>query len=152
MCSKGFTSIISAAGKTGNASHQFSSPDFYLFLVCLPISLILQLGYLNSGLRYFDATLEVPIYQSLIVVLGVVFGFIFWNEGSQLGANAGGFMAGVVVIVVGLTILLLKHKKGSAMQSDVAMALQVTLQLTHDFAYSVGNALPAVTLFNPRAF
>lgn len=40
--SKGFTSIISAAGKNGNGAANFGNVDFWLFLVCLPVSLVLQ--------------------------------------------------------------------------------------------------------------
>lgn len=107
ICSKGFTSLISAIA---NGSDVPSQLDIWLFLLFLPLSLVLQVAYLNSGLRYFDATLIVPIYQSLIVVMGTVFGFIYWNEGAQLGANAGGFVAGIVVIVIGLSLLLLKRR------------------------------------------
>lgn len=37
--------------------------ECYLFLACLPLSLVLQLGYLNSALRELDALEVVPPYQ-----------------------------------------------------------------------------------------
>lgn len=42
-------------------------------------SLVLQLRYLNSGLRRFDAMEMVPPYQSSIVTIGVAFGWIYFE-------------------------------------------------------------------------
>jgi hypothetical protein len=110
----------------GNISYQFTtSPDFYLFLLFLVPSLVGQLYYLNDGLRHFDATLVVPVYQSLIVILGVVFGFIYWNESSGLGANLAGFLVGIFLIVAALLLLLLKHKSRPIVRTVASAVLDL---------------------------
>lgn len=48
--------------------------QFWLFLIALPASIVLQLRQLNAGLRWFDATEVVPIYQSSIIFWGVCSG------------------------------------------------------------------------------
>lgn len=99
------------------------------------------------------------------MVLGVVFGFIYWNEGSQLGSNISGFIvggyygypvivsyhscygpmlllklppvmmtiaktatpmhaAGIVIIVIGLSLLLLKPRARPLEDVTVALAGQ----------------------------
>jgi hypothetical protein len=61
------------------------------------------------------------------VLLGMTFGFVYWNEASQLGGNVGGFVAGVFLIVFGLCLLLLKKRRqddaeGSGMPLAEALA------------------------------
>lgn len=46
LCSKGFTSLISATGKEGNGGQNFGTA-FWLFLCFLPFSVVLQITYLN---------------------------------------------------------------------------------------------------------
>lgn len=43
----------------------------------------------------------------------MTFGFVYWNEAAQLGGNVVGFVAGVMLIVFGLGLLLMKKRSGS---------------------------------------
>jgi hypothetical protein len=108
--SRGFVTLLSYAAQT-DAGAVFTWYGSYLLGIFLPISLVFQVGYLNAALKLGDATEVTPQYQSWVVLLGVVFGYIYWEEGQGKGTGATiGFWVGVILILVGIGGLLLKRK------------------------------------------
>lgn len=71
MCSSSVVKGISGAIRDGDASEVLASYQFWLLLVSLPLSLVLQLGYLNSALAQMDALEIVPPYQAAVIVIGL---------------------------------------------------------------------------------
>ncbi len=51
--------------------HLVSAYQFWLLLLALPVSLVLQLGYLNSALSQMDALDIVPVYQASVIIIGL---------------------------------------------------------------------------------
>lgn len=88
---------------------EFARWQFWIIALCLPISLGCQIGFLNSALRQFDAMMVVPIYQSMIVLAGVGFGWLYFNEASgQPTISIVMFIVGCLITVVGILLLALK--------------------------------------------
>ena len=85
--------------------------EFWLMLIFLPVSIVFQLRELNGGLRRFDATEVVPMYQSAIVIWGVTFGWGFYEENADLEErNEILFAVGVAVSILGIAAIgLLKR-------------------------------------------
>lgn len=78
---KASIACIESMGSTRSAA-DFGRWQFWLFLVGLPASVVLQLRSLNGSLRRFDALAVVPIYQGCIVCVAV-------GVGSAHGAAVG---------------------------------------------------------------
>lgn len=52
------------------------------------------------------------VYQALIVLLGVCYGWVYYSEGSgKSSGDQAGFWCGALLIVAGISLLLLKHKR-----------------------------------------
>ena len=80
--------------------------QFWLFLIFLPVSIVLQLRELNGGLRRFDATEVVPAYQAAIVIWGVTFGWGFYQENEALETlDEVMFALGVSVSILGIAAI-----------------------------------------------
>jgi uncharacterized membrane protein (UPF0136 family) len=83
----------------------------WVFLLLLPTALVFQVAFLNTALRHFPAAEAVPLYQSQVVIWGVIFGWTLYAEGAgKSGGQVAGFIAGIVVIVCGIFILLAKRR------------------------------------------
>lgn len=100
---------------------------FYCFLVGLPVSLGLQLYYLNSGLRRFAALEMIPPYQSSIVAIGALFGFTLFNEAANTPTSAlVMFAVGCGISISGIAVLAFKPAKPSAMGTTSAADAEAT--------------------------
>lgn len=99
----------------GSDGSVFKMPIFYVFLISLPLTTVLQLKCLNSALANFDSLLVVPIYQASICIIGVVWGWIFYAENKELPAvNQAMFILGCVISVIGICLLGLKPRPRNA--------------------------------------
>ena len=106
--SRGLVALVSYALKV-EARPVTHSAEVYLFLVGLLLSLVGQILALNAGLKLRPSTETVPQYQAAIIVLGVCFGFLFYNESAgHSAASLVGFGSGIVVIILGLCLLAFK--------------------------------------------
>lgn len=79
----GFTAYFAKAVVTVfyNANwDEFANFRLYLYIAGLVLSVTQQLRYLNTGLRFFDSLQIVPIYQSLIVLAGMVSGIVYYGD------------------------------------------------------------------------
>jgi MFS family permease len=110
MLAKDFVQSISGAIKQ-NSSAFLSNFRVYLFIIFLPVSLVFQLGYLNSALKQMDALTVVPIYQVSIVLIGIAFGWIFGAESAGMSTLfLALFLVGAFLTCIGVILLLFKRR------------------------------------------
>lgn len=132
--SKAVVSIF--AKSTQNVSANLGRWEVWIFLILLPVALVFQVSFLNSSLRSFPAAEAVPLYQSMVVVMGVIFGWTLYNEAAgKTGGQVVGFICGILVILLGICLLLTKRR-------PVAVTLSV---LDAVKALAVGELLVQVT-------
>lgn len=79
MFSKAVVSVFSSS-VSGDVGANLGRWEVWIFLLLLPTALGCQVTFLNSALKRFDAKEAVPLYQSMVVVCGVVFGWTIFNE------------------------------------------------------------------------
>jgi len=66
---------------------------------------LVQINYVSRGLRLYQQTIFLPIYQSMLVLMSSVFGMVFYQEYRQLGLrDAASFFMGVAGIVSGVRL------------------------------------------------
>jgi hypothetical protein len=94
--------------------------EIWLIGLSLPISIVFQLRALNGGLRRFPAMEVVPIYQACVVVSGVAFGWIVFQENEYLDPiDETMFAVGVAISVLGIALLSFKSAPGASTQKKV---------------------------------
>jgi hypothetical protein len=71
------TVVQSTSYKTTN---EFLKPSLYLYLFLVVTLAIQQLAYLNRGLARYNAVKFLPTYNTLLLMVGVVNGAIFFQE------------------------------------------------------------------------
>lgn len=102
--------------------------EFWLMLLALPVSLVLQVRALNGGLRFFAALELIPIYQASIVVIGVVFGWVFYAEDDALPTlNAAIFAVGCSVSILGISFMACKPKPATEAAAAAAAATALAM-------------------------
>ena len=77
------TAVINSIGgavRTADAASIFTAWQFYILVIALVLSLILQLGFLNSALRQLDALEIIPPYQAGVVIVGIAWGMVFTDD------------------------------------------------------------------------
>jgi len=66
-------------------------------------SIYFQIKWLNDGLKRFDVSYCVPVFQSFWISVSVVSGMVFYREYEQLSASqAAWFVFAVLVTIVGV--------------------------------------------------
>ena len=109
VCSKAVGSLLSFAvgGGAGAAGLAVGSFLLWLFVAILLGSVVLQMGYLNEGLKEGTAATVVPVYQGLFLLSGLVSGLVLWREDEGLRSPAAGgcVAAGVLLILAGLALV-----------------------------------------------
>ena len=109
--SKALGSLLALAfsGRAAAAS-VLATPQVYLSLIALVASVVAQLWHLNAALKQARASLIMPLYQALFVLVGVGAGALIWGEGSdRTPVEAGAMAAGLLCIIAGLFVLLAGH-------------------------------------------
>ena len=102
-----------AVSSSGRPPGIGASPLLWLLALGLPASICLQLRALNGALAAFGALEVVPTYQAAIVVFGLAFGWVAYEENAGLSAQAQGlFGAGCALSVAGIGLLMLKPPPG----------------------------------------
>lgn len=100
------------AADGSRSRHFWREPLFYISLCGLVSCGPAQLYLLNSTLASSSLTFAVPAYQSLIIILTIASGGIFFNEFSQYDLHdAARFLAAVMLVMVGLAVLSHQHKE-----------------------------------------
>jgi drug/metabolite transporter (DMT)-like permease len=102
---------IGGAAREGSAGAVFSSPPFLLMLAALPCSLVLQVGWLNSALAQLDALEVVPVFQSAVIVIGLLTGIILTGDAqNSTAAGLALFLVGCGISCCGVLLLSLKAR------------------------------------------
>lgn len=120
---KAVTYAVRDSAATHDARGSIGNAEFYIFLLGLPFSIFMQLKTLNEGLRIFDTVEIVPMYQASIVVVGVSWGWTFYQENKDLARlDEFKFAAGVLVSVFGIGLLTFKKPRDALASVDAAHA------------------------------
>lgn len=95
--------IINTGRHQGNA---FVHWETYLIMVCMFLTIFLQIKWLNDGLIRFDTSYIVPVFVSFWIVLSVMSGMIFFKEYTGMSwTQIWIFMLGVMFTVAGVILL-----------------------------------------------
>ena len=70
-----------------NGGDAYKQLPFYLILSGMAVTLLLQISFLNEGLRRFDALLIFPTYQAFWILMSVLGGIMYFQVGCMLYAN-----------------------------------------------------------------
>jgi len=80
-------------------------PMTYVFVLLIPISLLLQLMYMNRGLKYFGTLKFVPLYQSFIILANMACGDVYFKEMAQYTIPSDIlFLTGCCITVFGMWV------------------------------------------------
>jgi hypothetical protein len=110
--------------------------EIWLIGLSLPISIVFQLRALNGGLRRFPAMEVVPIYQACVVVSGVAFGWIVFEENEYLDPiDETMFAVGVAISVLGIALLSFKTGPNNTTQKKVISPTSKTVSLDPDSGF-----------------
>ena len=78
----------------------------YLLIIFMCLTIFLQIRWLNSGLKSFDALSVVPVFQSFWILVSVVAGLIFFGEYQQMDSTSlCVFPIGILLTIVGVFFL-----------------------------------------------
>ena len=89
----------------------------------------LQVRAISVALRDFDAMVIVPMYQSCIVIIGVSWGWLFYNEDLGLSATQRGlFVLGCMLSLCGIMALSLRPDSQQQQQPSGDEAVPLLLQ------------------------
>ena len=84
----------------------YAEPLFYVFLVCMVATILLQTHYLAEGLGFFDALFIVPVFQCFFIVLSILGGALYWEEMADFNAVQWAiFPIGVLVTLYGVYLM-----------------------------------------------
>jgi len=120
--------------------------EIWLIGLSLPISIVFQLRALNGGLRRFPAMEVVPIYQACVVVSGVAFGWIVFQENEYLDPiDETMFAVGVAISVLGIALLSFKSAPGATTQKKVTSPSSAKGGSSSTTSLSSATSDPAVT-------
>ena len=111
----------------------------------LAFFLTTQLRFLNSGLAKHESIKIVPIYQTTIVVSGVLSGLIVWDEISvQTASSFVWFLVGLSLSCAGVLVLSFKpaNTAGASSAATVSAAPVVSLRKN---AYTRAPSLPSTS-------
>jgi hypothetical protein len=105
FCAKAVTCCVTSMIAERSAD-DLQRVEFWAFLIIFPVSMVLQVRAMSEALRDFDAMVMVPMYQSCIVIIGVTWGWLYYNESAGLSSLSRGlFVLGCSLTLCGLAIL-----------------------------------------------
>jgi len=118
MCASSVVKGIGGAIREGSATSLLTAFQFYLLLLSLPVSLVLQLGYLNSALAQMDSLEIVPPYQASVIIIGLLWGWVFTGDATGASSDAMGMFAlGCLISCAGVGLLAFKRRAVPAMDA-----------------------------------
>lgn len=112
-----FFKCFAEALKSHQEYNNLQNPLTYAFLVVALMLLFVQVKTFNKALRFYDQLEVVPIYQSSIIINGILCGSIILNEVrlySPLGI--GMIVVGAIICISGILLLLYKLETKTACQ------------------------------------
>lgn len=95
--------LINSFSGHGNLWVHFQT---YLVTCCMFTTIMLQIKWLNDGLKKFDASYTVPVFTSFWILLSVISGLIFYKEYEGMNPfQMVMFLIGVATTVTGVIML-----------------------------------------------
>lgn len=86
--------------------NSFDHVETYFLIAAMGVTVILQVTWINRGLRYFDTSYMVPVFQAFWIPLSVLSGLIFFQEMEDLAQSSKYlFGLGVMITVIGVATL-----------------------------------------------
>lgn len=111
MLSSSVVNSISGAVQSDTGSDTAGAWQFWLLVVCLPASLVLQVSFLNSALSQMDALEIVPPYQAGVICIGLVWGIVFLGDADTMEPSALAlFCVGCGIACCGVVLLAFKRR------------------------------------------
>jgi magnesium transporter len=102
-----------------NGKFVFIMWQTYPLIACLATFVALQIYWLNMGLAKFDALSNVPVFQCLWMLFGVIGGGVFFREFSTFDAfQSFMFPLGVSFCITGVGVLSSREIEGEDKDSD----------------------------------
>ena len=122
FCAKAVVCCVTSMFAERSAA-DLSRGEFWVFLLIFPISMVLQVRAMSAALRDFDAMVMVPMYQSCIVLVGVSWGWLYYNESAGLSdLDRGFFVLGCLLTLLGILVLALRQDAAPPPQAEEAKA------------------------------
>ena len=107
LFAKSVVELIKSAFKGSDAFWHYQT---YFIIVMLALCLVLQVHFLNGGLKFFDSLYVIPVYQSYWILAGVIGGLVYFGEWEAMTPyESRMFLFGIVVTFCGLYILTRKE-------------------------------------------
>lgn len=114
-------STIELIKDASHGNRVFYDPVTYLIILMMIGSLLIQISFLNGGLKGYDALKVIPVYQSYWILSSVLGGLVYFGEYEDLNATQlFWFFLGLITTFVGLAVLTYK---------DHNFAFNIQLQL-----------------------
>mmetsp|Transcript_105288 Transcript_105288/g.255616 ORF Transcript_105288/g.255616 Transcript_105288/m.255616 type:complete len:322 (-) Transcript_105288:202-1167(-) len=113
----GYSNVgLKALGVMLHTGSDSSSTAAYLTTIWLPVTIIaavVQLNFVNRGLKLYQQTIFLPIYKSVLIVSNTAAGLVFYQEYQALLADPmwfGLFICGVASITVGIGLFRFRRE------------------------------------------
>jgi hypothetical protein len=89
----------------------FQRVEPYMFVIALPICLVNQVRFMNSGLARYESSRIIPVYQSTLVFSSAASGYIMWDEVAvQTTKSLTLFGIGCTLTMCGMLTLMWKPR------------------------------------------
>lgn len=107
LFAKSSSELIKNAFTTNNYHDWTTSPLPYIFILCMVLSVLTQISYLNTGLAKYDALIVVPVYQSFWNAFSITGGLVFFQEYQFMTLYDGMmYSLGIGITLVGVRLLV----------------------------------------------
>lgn len=94
---------------------------------------ILQLSFVNLGVKHYKQVLFTPLYQCCLIVFGVLIGFVTWKEYQSLDwLDCTLFVLGVLIVICGLLLLMLRKPPPSPRGMNKQRTIQSDSEVPSD--------------------
>lgn len=98
--------------KTVLGDTQMKNPFTYLFMVCMFVSIYLQLRFMAKALEYFDALYVVPVFQCFFISVSTLAGAAYFGEFDNFSvSNWIAFPIGITMTMAGVYVLSARNMR-----------------------------------------
>jgi len=108
-----------------HGSDAFWHVQTYAIIGMMTVCLLLQITYLNDGLKNFDSLFVIPVYESYWIIAGVIGGLVYFGEMEEFDSyQKHMFVLGTVITGSGLYVLT--QKDSSLNSNDKTQYVEVS--------------------------
>jgi len=99
-------STIELVKTSFQGDNQFLTFPPYVFIVCLAITLLSQMRFLNAGMERYPSLFVIPVYQVFWILSGIVGGAVYFGEFEHFSTLQGiMFPLGASITFLGIFLL-----------------------------------------------